>query len=908
MVLTIYNVKRFVLSLNYYPDLKAADSARAKLPMALEVCYHEPQKAAAAGTLYMSFANQSTVDNAETKSSSGFALIAVCILLFLSGFSALIYEVVWVRSLGLVVGNSTQATSCVLAVFLGGLSVGALIGGKLADRKGFPHLLAYGLLEICIGLAALLVTAGLTAASSWFLSTVDLFPSGSAYLVVARLVIATVFILVPTIFMGATLPILTRYFAGIYARAAHFLTLLYGLNTLGAVAGSLCATFLTLPYLGVSGTTYFAAAVNGTVGLLACLVFSIAGKKATNVSAEEANPVAQTNIEPANININVHALYLTSALTGFTALAYEVLYIRFIRFYTDSSTYSFALMFSSFLFGLAVGSWINNKFLAKANDRLDGVIYQMKLLGFIQFAVAAVSVISFLCMPALLVFKAFFMIHDLQGLFFQTLSAFVSMIIPATLIGISFPAIGGIAASQTKAVGDAVGRVYAANTLGCILGSALTGLAFLPLMGSQLTFELIMVLSVCTGVVCLLSAKSKTIKYKIFAAPALVLILFLVLVPQNYLESSYALLMSGTIEKCKDDAGAKVLLFDKKGVKRLIVNGTFYSSTVVTAQRYMRVIGELPVLLHEAPKNVLSVCFGIGTTSGSIVKHPDVEHLDIVELSPTVIEFGQYFKPTNGDVLANPKQTVHIEDGRNYLLRKANKYDVISFEAPPPCDAGVVSLYSKEFYELCKSRLNKGGLICQWMPMETESGPLWKMMIKTMMVVFPYVTVWNPDSGEAIAIASMEPIKFDIKKVQAKIDQSPQVQKSLEEVGLGNAYALASTFLMDGEPMAKYLADTPVITDDHPYLEFYLPYSGTSLCAKDLESVGSKPTDILANQDYDKALFDKNVQAITLMRCAAQALSVEDKPEKAHPFLVKALELLPDNKFFQWAVANPKQH
>ncbi|MBP9089487.1 fused MFS/spermidine synthase [bacterium] len=847
------------------------------------------------------------IDKSEINSSGSFALISICVLLFLSGFSALIYEVVWVRSLGLVVGNSTQATSCVLAVFLGGLSLGALIGGKLAERKNFPHLLAYGLLEISIGIAAILVTAGLNAASLWFLKTVDLFPSGSAYLVIARLLLATIFILVPTIFMGATLPILTRYFSGIHQRAAHFLTLLYGLNTLGAVLGSLAATFGTLPYLGVSGTTYFAAAVNGTVGLVACLVFANTkgGQPQGNTTAakpEEARPAQ------GNIGINRQAIYCTAALTGFTALAYEVLYIRFIRFYTDSSTYSFALMVSSFLFGLAVGSWINNNFLAKVNERADGAVQQMRFLGLIQFAVAAASAIGFLCLPGILVFKAFFMMHDIQGLLFQVISAFTYMILPATLIGISFPAIGGIAASQTNEVGNAVGRVYAANTLGCIFGSALTGLVLLPLMGSQITFELIIALSVCTGFVCLLSAKQKKVKYKLFVAPALVLVLFLAMVPQNYLENSYAVLMSGKIERCEDDAGAKVLLFEKNGVRRLIVNGTFYSSTVVTAQRYMRVIGQLPVLLHANPKNVLSVCFGIGTTSGSIVKHPDVERLDIVELSPTVIKFGQYFKPTNGDVLSNPKQSVHIEDGRNYLLRKENKYDVISFEAPPPCDAGVVSLYSKEFYELCKSRLNAGGLICQWMPMETESAPLWKMMIKTMMVVFPYVTVWNPDSGEAIAIASMEPIKFDINKVQAKLDQSPQVQASLAEVGLGNAYALASTFLIGGEPMTKYFADTPVITDDHPYLEFYLPFSGKSLCAKDLDSVGSKPSDILSNKQYDLELLDKNVQAIKYMRSAAQALSIENKPDKAHSYLEKALALLPDNKFFQWAVAHPKQH
>jgi spermidine synthase len=846
-------------------------------------------------------------DKSENKSSGGFALISTCVLLFLSGFSALIYEVVWVRSLGLVVGNSTQATSCVLAVFLGGLSLGALIGGKLAERKNFPHLLAYGLLEISIGIAAILVSDGFNTATIWFLKTVDLFPGGSAYLVVARLLLASIFILVPTIFMGATLPILTRYFSGAHQRAAHFLTLLYGLNTFGAVLGSLAATFGTLPYLGVSGTTYFAAAVNGTVGLFACLLFAITKSGHPQATTTATKP-EEARTAQGNIVINRLAIYCTAALTGFTALAYEVLYIRFIRFYTDSSTYSFTLMVSSFLLGLAIGSWINNNFLAKANERAEGAVHQMRFLGLIQFAVAASSSIGFLCLPGILMFKAFFMMHDIQGLLFQVISAFAYMIFPATLIGISFPAIGGIAASQANEVGNAVGRVYAANTLGCIFGSALTGLALLPLFGSQLTFELIIALSVGTGFVCLLSAKPKKTKYQLFIAPALVLVLFLALVPQNYLENSYAVLMSGKIEKCEDDAGAKVLLFEKNGVTRLIVNGTFYSSTVVTAQRYMRVIGLLPLLLHANPKNVLSVCFGIGTTSGSIVKHPDVQHLDIVELSPTVIKFGQYFKRTNGDVLSNPKQSVHIEDGRNYLLRKENKYDVISFEAPPPCDAGVVSLYSKEFYELCKSRLNTGGLVCQWMPMETESASLWKMMIKTMMVVFPYVTVWNPDSGECIAIASMEPINLDINKVQAKLDQSPQVQASLAEVGLGNAYALASTFLIGGEPMTKFFADTPVITDDRPYLEFFLPFSGQSLCAKDLDSVGSKPSDILSDKKYDLELFDKNVQAIKHMRNAAQALSIENKPDKARYYMEKALALLPDNKFFQWAVAHPQQH
>ncbi|HEY9871284.1 MAG TPA: fused MFS/spermidine synthase [Candidatus Obscuribacterales bacterium] len=836
------------------------------------------------------------------------------LLFFASGFSALIYEVAWARELGLVLGNTAQATSCILSVFLGGLAIGAYAGGKLAHRIG-KHLLAYGAIELSVGVLAPAVTRTLHALPAVFAAWTAALPAGSGWLTVARLAAGSALLLLPTVLMGATLPLLTRYLCCRQPRAPHFFSMLYGINTLGASAGALAACFFGFACLGVTGTVWLAAVVNLAVAAIAVGVSSRGAPPLEPAAGERLDEGAALPVSGRALPV----LYLFAALTGFTALGYEVLWTRLLRLYTSSSTYAFTFMVSTFLLGLALGSLLYNRTFA--NKSID---VQWRSLASVQYASALTAALGFLLLPAVrdlkdalaLVSGAFFL-ERTSTLLVQGAVVSLFMLVPSLVTGISFPMIAGIAARMMSQVGKAVGTVYAVNTLGSIAGSLVCGLILVPAVGSQFAYEILVGLSVATGVLVALVGRRDlpSAGWKALVAVC-ACTAFIMLTPAAYLERDVANRAGGNMLAFAEDSTGSVIVmgYDLRNyayppVRKLLVNGEPYSSTIMHGLRYMRLLGHLPVLLHRAPSDVLSVCFGTGTTAGASALHREVKQVDIVELSPSVLKLAGLFRATNEAVLSNPRASASVDDGRNYLLRSLKKYDVVTFEPPPPYEAGVVNLYTREFYELVRKRLKPGGIVCQWAPMALETESLWKMLVKAAADVFPHVSVWVPNNREALLVASVEPHDVDLTNWQRRIESSHAVKSNLAEVGLGDPYALLSTYLISDDALRAYLGAIAPVTDERPQLEFFLPFSDNLVYPSDLQDSGPGPIAVVCEnsiRNLDRARLDANVRAIRLLRLATKALAHEGDAEKARLYIEEAAALLPGNRFFEYARQYPR--
>jgi spermidine synthase len=815
---------------------------------------------------------------------------------FFSGFSALIYEVAWVRILGFALGNTAQATGCVLAVFMGGLALGAVAAGRIADRFSQRTLLAYGVIEIAIGLVSVVVTKVLQSGPAIFGSLYQ--QVGDTWLPVLRLLFSGIQLLLPTILMGATLPVLVRFFSDKFAHAGEFFSRLYGLNTLGAVAGSLAATFLGFSYLGLSGTIYLACTINCVVGISAALLSK------RSVPSAEVRAAEEETAAPLG---NLWLLCLIAGLSGFTALSYEVLWTRLLRLYTTSITYAFTFMVSTFLLGLALGSFIYQKWIARKADVVEN---ELKRFSKVQYAAAAAAAVSLIVLPLAVMWRAKalnpavnMLEHPMENIIWQAIVTLVAILLPATIIGISFPMIGSLVASRSKSVGKAVGTIYGANTIGCVFGSLLSSMVFVPVFGTYKAFAVTIFLSIFTGLLCAAAAAKKNLPMML-ASGSVAAVLVVYFFQQS---ASYSLPVSNASQKLlkySEDYTGTICVVDYPETKSrlLAINGASYALTILPCKRYMRLLGHLPVLLHPNPKTALNICFGTGTTGGSVALHPEIERLDIVDLSPEVLKSAQFFTESNHGVLDKAKVKPRVDDGRNFLLCTQNKYDVLTFEPPPPVESGIVNLYSKEFYELAKSRLNDGGIICQWVPLHEQSDALWKQLVKSAREVFPYVSIWEPSTGEALIVASTKPLNVDPAVMRKRLDSAPEVKANLDEVGLGSAEALLASYLSSGKHLDDYVGSAPAVTDDHPTLEFFLPYAGPLPYAYKIENPNPDPELFGTNKPSPEFLakLKTNRDALSLTRHAYEQATPEGRAKS----LADAAKLVPENPWFQYLLTH----
>jgi len=834
----------------------------------------------------------------------------LCICMFLSGFSALVYEVAWLRLMSLTLGSTAYATSCALAIFLLGLAVGAYLGGRLADSLSLRPLKIYALVEVGIGLSAAIVSPVLAAAPTMILGFNFHGSFGQIDPVVLIAIFSCILLLLPTTLMGATLPFILKQI-GEYAPPHKCFGHIYGFNTLGAVFGSLAAAFVGFGYLGIYRTIIAAVLINCVIGLLSFIVslclprFTKPESKCSLPLDADLSSSIKTNTSSEN-HISLGLVCLLAFSSGYSSLTFEVVWVKLLCIYNSSLTYAFTVMISTFLLGLGLGSLIYEKLIEKKDKSTPD-----RLLRFanLQYLTAIASSGCLIGIPVCLllsmrVYRSHGNIltdpfHTLQILF---LNSIICILLPATLMGTLFPILGTMAASSgQRRFASRVGIVYAVNTLGCILGSIISGLILVPLIGSYDTFQLAILLAVlCSAwVVSKDSRLGRNKKLAMTLLPVVLAICFYLFVKFPFHHFVHAFGKDRMLSYGEDTTGTIfVIYFADINAKQIVVNGTTLSTTVLPARRYMRMLGHLPVLLHPDPKRVMIACFGTGTTAGAASVHPEVKHLDIVELSNLMIKNGSLFSDTNHNVLKNPKTRVYIADARHFLLAHNTKFDIISMEPPPPIHAGVVSLYTTEFYKLVAARLNDNGVFAQWVPLEDTPAVLWKMMLQSGLKVFPYTSIWLPFSGEALLIASKSPIRFDTTEIRKRILGSPTVQASLKDVGFDDPESILSTYIMSDKSLRNFVGDVSDVSDDRPSLEFFFPYLGACLRNSDILKYASLgiPEIVHTGSNFNLEVFKRHKEALVLSLTIDPAMSKEKKKQ-----IFDRIDILePDNNMYRF--------
>jgi spermidine synthase len=732
-------------------------------------------------------------------------VVPACFLL--SGASALVYETVWLRQILLVVGTTTGAVSTVLGVFMLGLGLGALWIGARADRVGSP-LRLYALLELGIGIYALLLPAIVAAATPLYVALARSAAFSPGLLTALRVAFGFALLLLPTLMMGATLPVLLRFAQRGGARFGSDLGNLYALNLAGAAAGSFVTGFVLIRVLGVSGAARVAVAINLVVALVAWL----ASRPVQTAHDEGDEPVSASAVAPGVRG----ALWATVFASGFATMGFEVLWARILVFSFQSTVYAFTVILATFLVGLALGSALY--------ARLETRVPAMAVLAYGQLlaGVAALLLAPLAGRPAALL-ESFSQSLGKSGgtwVLGMALVSSLAMLIPATLMGTVFPLGTRLLVTDLRQAGHRVGLAYLVNTVGCVTGSLATGFLLIPALGLKGCLVAICALQATLGVLFFPRLGAGRAWRPVAAVAAVVVAaLFMLRSLEGPSPFDGHLPAGSEVLAHHDDPGASVSVVRyPNGHRGLRIDG-FDASTDTAASGYMAMMTHIPMLLHPDPKRLLVICFGTGRTAGSGLLHPEAR-VDVVDVNPGVFGFEALFRDANRGVAQSPRARLVLDDGRNFLLTSRDRYDVITSEPMPPRFAGVVNLYTREYYELARERLAPGGLVVQWLPVHLMSVEESLNVLRTVMEVFPETSLWI-HRATGIIVSSRDPIqRLDVGKLARRMAQ-PELRADLAGLQVDGVRSFVKLYTLDPPALARLTAGARAVTDDRPSLEFH---------------------------------------------------------------------------------------
>jgi spermidine synthase len=783
--------------------------------------------------------------------------IPLVLLLFtFSGASALVYEIVWSRRLTFVFGAMSHAVATVLAAYMGGLALGSYLLGRRMARGGDP-LRIYGILEAGIGLWALVLPALLGALEAAYRVAYRQLDFGPTAFVALRLVLSFAVLIVPTTLMGGTLPVLSALASP--ARASRWTGLLYSLNTLGAVAGAAGAGFVLLPALGMRATVFLAVLVNALVAaaaLWAARARRTAASPMVSVEKPKGAPASGTpqRVVRTRAPSQRAAAMFAYALSGAAALSYEVLWTRVLAGSLGTTTYAFTTMLATFLLGLGIGSYW-------ASRRAPWWPDPVRALGLIQLGAGLSALLSTPLLDRLP--AAFLTLAQTWGLSFGSLTlvrfclASLTMLPTTLFLGAVFPAVvrlGGVDEEARERTSRAVGMLYAANTVGAIAGSVLTAFVLAPAFGRQNTLAGAAFLNAAVGASLLIGLRppgrtARTNRLLGLAGAAAALLLVLParspwnLRAMNAGSYVYARTMGGPegIERLLDqtemifireDAEATVSVWRSmqrgRKVVSLRINGKVDASTggdMITQE----LSGHLPMLLHPAPRRALVIGVASGITLGAVARYP-LETIDCAEISPAVVEASGYFGEQNHDALSAPSVRLHVTDGRNFLLLTDESYDVITSEPSNPWVAGITNLFTREFFLLARSRLEPGGLFCQWINLYDLSPDDLRMVLRTFHDVFPTSSAWLLGTSDLLMLGGDEAVTLDLGRIRERVSRR-EVAEDLAGVGVRGPWSLLSLYVADGDGLGEAAGEGKRVTDDNLALEFSAPRSQGSASA-----------------------------------------------------------------------------
>jgi spermidine synthase len=489
----------------------------------------------------------------------------------------------------------------------------------------------------------------------------------------------------------------------------------------------------------------------------------------------------------------------------------------------------------------------------------------------------------------------------------------LAMLLPTTLIGISFPLASELTVMRMSGLGRRIGKLYALNTVGGVLGSLAAGFVLIPCLGSQWTLTVLISVNVLLFVVVSASQSglmTNRILWRQGAMASAAIVMSFVVMGSHYLERQLTAFNGANVLELREskEATFAVLGYEEAAsgdYQQLVVNSKSYANNRAEGRRYMAAMGHYPILLHPGPsETAVVICIGTGTTIGAVSIHEELQSVDAVDLAPPVFEFARYFVPINQRFYENPRVHEVAADGRHYLLGTSNTFDVITLEPPPPHDAGVVNLYTEEFYALAKQRMRPGGVLAQWVPLDFARGVLPKMMLKAMLAEFKHVSLWMPSRMEGVAIGSDEPLKID-RVVLGRRMAVPKVADDLTAIGLGSPDDLLATFIAADATLATYVQDVPSLTDDRPRIEYYNWYPTEPIRVAELKHLREPVERYLTDRSSEDAHLD-------IARAVADAIWDEHEAAAsgdmtaARAALSVALKLEPNNAYVRYL--DRKQH
>jgi len=750
--------------------------------------------------------------------------VFVLVLLFflVSGGCGLLYQVVWTRKLVLLFGTTSYAVSTVLAIFFVGLGVGSLWGGRLADRRGRP-LFLYGIFEIVIGLWAVGFIVFVGAGESAVVSILRETGSSRGMGILLRAIMALAFMIVPVGLMGATLPLLAKYVTREMAVRGRRVGLLYSINTFGAVAGALLAGFVLLPAYGYTLSTYMGAAANILVGVFALAV----SRRTERAAAPEIQfPKPETRPAAALTSRIFVATVCAFGVSGFCAIALEVLWTRLLVLLFSGTTYAYTTMLATMLFGIAAGSAL----AAPIADRVRSPVGVFGLILALNGTACLAMLPVFGLLPDTFVDWASTGGWEWDSMLrVQFWICFLALLPPTLFFGMGFPFAVRAAATERQLLGREVGILYSANTFSGVLGAVAGGYLIIPTLGTHNGIVVLSGLLFLAGVLLLsqsapwrIATRSAVAGTAVglfavawFAAPADVSrVLNEWYVPEDATLIEYREGVEGTVAVVDPNEGPE-------GKNRTIyINRVQATATIERGVRMNRFQGVLPMLFDRRPKDVLFMCFGSGTTVGALAQW-DFDRIDAVEISQDVLDVAPYFALDNLNVLENSKVNFIVDDGRNFLLTSEDTYDIITFEPMPLALSGVSTFYTQEYYELCRSHLTNDGLVSQWVPLHSLNPEVVRSLVYTFTTVFPHYSAWFINA-DLFLIGSNNPQQVDFALLEERLQQ-PQIRAALEPVGLNDPIELVNMFILDESTIDRFCEGGRVMRDDRPWAEFIAP-------------------------------------------------------------------------------------
>jgi spermidine synthase len=731
----------------------------------------------------------------------------LCLVFFFSGASALVFETLWFHQAGLAFGSSVWASSLVLAGFMAGMAVGNAAAARRGDRIGNP-IRAYAFFELAIAVTGVALVYGLPQVGPFLARHLGALAEQPWLLNPLRLALAFLLLAVPSTAMGATLPLLTRALTASDPNFGRVLGRLYGWNTLGAVAGVLVAEAFLIGALGIRGTALAAGALNVAAGLVA---LALASRARGAQHAAGDRPTVPVRFGPAR-------RWLGAAfLAGFILLALEVVWFRLLSLFVLEVSLSLATMLAIVLAGISLGGFAGAAWLRRGRAH--------RYAGALACGAGLLCIGTYAASPRFLAQTERTLVDDPLGI----LGMGLPLMLPVSFAsGVLFTLLAAATRERIASEAGASGAATFANTVGAAMGALAGGFLFLPGLGME---QSIFGLALLYGVVGLLAVGEGTSPRALALAAGVALALAALLFPFGSMEDRH---LQSAIDRYSAGGKSEVVLV-REGVTgtvvyldrqafggrhlsyRLLTNGYSMSATSNRNRRYMQLYVYWPVALHPGLRDAVLISYGVGSTANALVQTRELERIDVVDISRTILAANEVVHPDpDQHPLRDPRVTVHVEDGRYFLETTERRFDLITGEPPPPRMAGVVNLYTREYFELVHDRLADGGMATYWLPIHSLTEVSSKAILRAFCDAFSDCSLWHGNGYDLMMVGTRGASgPGGAARFEAQWDD-PLVSAEMAELGFERPEQLGALFIGDATYLRALTADVEPVTDDHP--------------------------------------------------------------------------------------------